>query len=115
MLSNTTIKVAIGALEGERVHGASHMNSFQADAHRAKIDAALAELKSIRPQEYEVVPDGKYDAQHRGEFIEIDRDYLTITVYDIVDDSNGIVSTVGIPEGWQLWRPRTQAQHRLAQ
>lgn len=108
MLSDATIKVAIEALEGERVHGASHMNSFQADAHRAKIDAALAELKSIRPQEMERVPDGGYD--------ETGCSYGSLWI----GDNGKYISFDGgreineLPPGWRLMRPRPQAQHRLA-
>jgi hypothetical protein len=70
-----------------------------------KAEAEVARLKALVDEaEWEPVPDGKHGAQHRGEYIQIDREWLTITAYDILDDSEGITSSVAMPEGWQLRR-----------
>lgn len=48
MLSKDTLTTAIVALQDMRVIGTAHMNVFQADYYRAKIDAAIAELEAER-------------------------------------------------------------------
>jgi hypothetical protein len=95
--------------EAARQQDKATIAQLEADLEAVTQDAMtqnneVVRLTALVEEAGELVPDGKYDAQHRGEFIEIDRDYLTVTAYDIVDDSNGIVTTVGLPEGWQLRR-----------
>jgi hypothetical protein len=86
---------------------------YELDTYRKSLDimsGRIVQLEELQAQHaaprWEPVSDGRYEAQHIGDFFSIDRDYLTVR------DGHDNQIEIGLPEGWHICRlvQPTQAQ-----